>query len=47
MPFVPFIKRAMELRGIGIGPAATVPLPNASRADDEKLLAIMRNEGLI
>ncbi len=47
MPFVPFIKRAMELRGIGIGPSATVPLPNASRADDEKLLAIMRSEGLI
>ena len=47
MPFVPFIKRAMVLRGIGIGETATQPLPSASGADDEKLLAIMRNERLI
>ena len=47
VPFVPFIKRAMALRGIGIGAAATAPLPSATPADDEKLLAIMRNEGLI
>ena len=47
VPFVPFIKRAMVLRGIGIGAAATAPLPSATPADDEKLLAIMRNEGLI
>ena len=47
MPFVPFIKRAMVLRGIGIGAAATAPLPSATPADDEKLLAIMKNEGLI
>ena len=47
MPFVPFIKRAMVLRGIGIGASATAPLPSATPADDEKLLAIMRNEGLI
>ena len=47
MPFVPFIKRAMELRGIGVGSTATMPLPAASQADDEKLLAIMRSEGLV
>lgn len=47
MPFVPFIKRAMELRGIGVGSTATAPLPCASESDDRKLLAIMRAEGLV
>ena len=47
MPFVPFIKRAMELRGIGVKSFASQPLPQANSADDEKLLAIMKKEGLL
>ena len=47
MPFVPFIKRAMELRGIGIQSWASDPLPRAAAADDEQLTAIMKNEGLL
>lgn len=47
MPFVPFIKRAMELRGIGIRSYASRPLPQATAGDDEKLLTIMKNEGLL
>ncbi len=47
MPFVPFIKRAMELRGIGVQSYASQPLPQANSGDDEKLLAIMKNEGLL
>ena len=46
-PFVPFIKRAMELRGIGIKSCASQPLPKPCGMDDEKLLAIMTNEGLL
>ena len=46
-PFVPFIKRAMELRGIGVQSYASQPLPQPSTVDDEKLLAIMKEEGLI
>jgi len=47
MPFVPYIKRAMELRGIGVKSHATFPQPQAQPEDDEKLLAIMRAEGLL
>ena len=46
-PFVPYIKRAMQLRGVGVNAAASFPLPTASAAADEKLLAIMKAEGLI
>ena len=46
MPFVPFIKRAMELRGIGIRSFASFPLPQPGAEDDRKLLEIMRQEGL-
>ena len=46
-PFVPYIKRAMELRGIGVKAWASQPLPQPDSADDEKLLAIMTNEGLL
>ena len=47
MPFVPFIKRAMELRGIGIKSWSSQPLPRASGAEDQKLLEIMKKEGLL
>ena len=47
MPFVPFIKRAMELRGIGVKAHASRPLPQPGPAEDEKLLAIMQREGLL
>ena len=47
MPFVPFIKRAMSLRGIAVQSCATFPLPEATEADDAKLLAIMKQEGLL
>ena len=46
-PFVPYIKRAMELRGIGVKPYASVPLPEPDEAASEKLLAVMTAEGLI
>ena len=47
MPFVPYIKRAMELRGIGIQSCPTQPLPHASEAENQKLLEIMNAEGLL
>ena len=47
MPFVPFIKRAMELRGIGVQSYASQPLPQATEEDDRKLTEIMKNEGLL
>lgn len=47
MPFVPFIKRAMELRGIGVQSRASEPLPRAGGAEDRKLMAIMKEEGLL
>ena len=47
MPFVPYIKRAMELRGIGVKSYATFPLPTVKPEDDEKLLAILKAEGLL
>ena len=46
-PFVPFIKRAMELRGIGVKSFASAPLPQAGKEEDRKLLEIMKQEGLI
>ncbi len=46
-PFVPFIKRAMALRGVGIKDFASVPLPAASEKDDERLIGIMKRGGLI
>ncbi len=45
-PFVPYIKRAMELRGVGIRSFSTPPLPRATEEDDRKLLAILQAEGL-
>ena len=47
MPFVPYIKRAMELRGIGVQAYATFPQPSVTPEDDEKLRAMMRAEKLI
>lgn len=46
-PFVPYIKRAMELRGIGIRSFSSFPLPRPDAEDDRKLLEIMKREGLI
>jgi len=47
VPFVPYIKRAMSLCGIGVQPWASFPLPQATSADDEKLTAILRREGIL
>lgn len=47
MPFVPYIKRAMELHGIGVQSHATFPQPQVQPEDDEKLLEILQAEGLI
>lgn len=47
MPFVPYIKRAMALRGIGVQAHATFPLPQVTPEDDEKLLSILKAEGLV
>ena len=46
-PFVPFIKRAMVLRGIGIQDWPTPPLPRAAAEDDQRLTDIMRRENLL
>ena len=46
-PFVPFIKRAMELRGIGVKSYASQPLPQPTSSDDKKLMAVMSKEGLL
>ncbi len=46
-PFVPYIKRAMELRGIGIRSFSTAPLPVPTAEDDRALIRIMKNEGLL
>ena len=46
-PFVPYIKRAMVLRGIGIQAVSTFPLPESGEAEDRQLLAILQNEGLV
>lgn len=47
MPFVPYIKRAMQLRGIAVQANATFPQPVPTPEEDERLIAIMRGEGLI
>ena len=47
MPFVPYIKRAMQLRGIAVKAHATFPLPAVTEQDDEKLLAILKAEALV
>jgi len=47
MPFVPYIKRAMQLRGIGVKSHATFPLPAVTAQDDERLLAILKAEALV
>ena len=46
VPFVPYIKRAMVLLGIGIQDYAAAPLPRAGAEDDRKLREILRQEGL-
>lgn len=46
-PFVPFIKRAIALRGVGIGSAASFPLPMADEEADRKLTEIMKKAALI
>ena len=46
MPFVPYIKRAMQLRGIAVSSAATRPLPTPTAEEDNRLLEIMRKENL-
>lgn len=47
MPFVPYIKRAMQLRGIGVKSHATFPLSAVTAQDDERLLAILKAEALV
>lgn len=47
MPFVPYIKRALQLRGVKVAGGVTPPLPVPTPEDDEKLLAILRAEKLI
>ena len=47
MPFVPYIKRALQLRGVRIGGGVTPPLPVPGAEDDRKLTAILRAEELI
>lgn len=47
MPFVPYIKRALQLRGVKVAGGVTTPLPVPTPEDDEKLLAILHAEKLI
>lgn len=47
MPFVPYIKRAMEICGIGIQSYSTFPQPIVTAEADKKLLKILQSEGLV
>lgn len=47
MPFVPYIKRALQLRGVPVNAYATKPLPYPTEVQDTQLLAIMQAEGLL
>lgn len=46
-PFVPYIKKAMEIRGIPVKDYCTFPLPRASEEEKLKLKEIMKLENLI
>ncbi len=46
-PFVPYIKAAMALRGIGIGTTPTLPLPTATSEQSAALQAILQRENLL
>lgn len=47
MPFVPYIKRAMELRGIGVQSHSTFPQPSVSAEAEKELTRILLGEGLL
>ncbi len=46
-PFVPYIKRALMLKGISVKDYCSFPLPMANEQDISKLKAIMEKSGLI
>ena len=46
-PFVPYIKRAMQLRGLGVGAVSTFPLPAPTPEDDRRLTEILKDGGLL
>lgn len=45
--FVPVIKKAMELRGIGVGPSCAAPVLPATEEETEKIRKILVNAGLL
>jgi 4-hydroxy-tetrahydrodipicolinate synthase len=47
MPFVPYIKKAMQLRGVGVKPYCTIPLPTVTVEQGEKVARIMRENGIL
>jgi 4-hydroxy-tetrahydrodipicolinate synthase len=46
-PFVPYIKKAMGIRGIPVKDYCTFPLPRASEEEELRLKDIMMQENLI
>jgi len=45
-PFLPVIKEAAKLRGIAATSASTFPMPNATVADDAKILELLHSQGI-
>ena len=45
-PFLPVIKEACKLRGIASTSIGTFPMPNATIADDARILEILSREGI-
>lgn len=47
VPFVPFIKKALDMCGVGVQEYATVPLPVANESQTAKLKEILVREGVL
>lgn len=46
-PFIPFIKRAVALRGLPVGSAVTFPFPEVTAEQEKALAGILAREGLL
>ena len=46
-PFIPFIKKAAELRGLPVSSTAGFPFPAVTREQEQKLRDILNREGLL
>lgn len=47
IPFVPFIKKAVQLKGVNLNPRSTFPLPEVSSEQEERLRQIMKDNQLL